>query len=212
MSRATAMIIALLMTWPSSATADMVEIPAGSFIMGSDAATDAAPQRQVELPAFAIDRYEVTNTEFRALFPDHAFPRGAEEHPVALVSWEEAKRFCEIVRKRLPTEEDWEKAARGTEGFTYPWGNAAPREKPHPFISGLVKRRVGFNKIDVSVYGAHDMAGSVWEWTGSAAGGKRVARGGLWNFHLDYEYGKTYERNLIAPENRFPFLGFRCAQ
>jgi len=71
---------------------------------------------------------------------------------------------------------------------------------------------VGLNRNDISYYGLNDMAGSVWEWTGEQVDGKIVVRGGLWNLHLDYEYSKTFERNLLDPDRRFPFLGFRCAR
>ncbi len=168
--------------------------------------------RRVELAAFLMDRTEVTNQQYGALVPEHAYRSGAEMHPVTDVSWREARRYCELAGKRLPTEAEWEKAARGTDARVYPWGAKPPKRKPHPFYSGLIKRRVGLNRKDVSFYGLRDMGGSVWEWTDSQVDEKVAVRGGLWNLHLDYQYSKTFERIAIAPESRFPFLGFRCAQ
>ena len=186
----------------------MIEIPSGEFMMGSG---DSA-EHIMWVDSFAIDSNEVNNAEFVDQFPDHKFPSGAEPHPVTNISWQKAKEFCQRSGKRLPTESEWEKSARGTNANIYPWGNKAPHKKPHPFFSGVIKRRVGLNKRDVSLYGVLGMAGSVWEWTQDSVGEKIITRGGLWNHHLDYEYSKTYERNLIAPNDRFIFLGFRCAR
>lgn len=190
----------------------MVEIPGGSFIQGIPSSLLPEKQTSVHLEAFFIDRHEVTNEEFPQKFPDHTFWPGAESHPVSQITWNEAQRFCQLGGKRLPTEMEWEKSARGPDGRIYPWGDKVLKRKPHPYHSGIIKRRVGLNRKDVSFYGARDMAGSVWEWTSDHAEGKVVVRGGLWNLHLDYEYSKTYERNVIHPDHRFIFLGFRCAR
>lgn len=201
--------LSILLAGVSVATAlasAMVEIPAGSFIMGDKPGTDQT------LDAFFIDKYEVSNEEYASAVPGHSYPEGAGPHPVSGISWAEALKFCEQFGKRLPTEAEWEKSARGTDGRIYPWGNDAPREKPHPYFSGLVKRRAGLQKQDVSPYGVYGLAGSVWEWTSGESEGKKVARGGLWNLHLDYEYSRTYDRNFVDAGQRFPFLGFRCAR
>ncbi len=161
---------------------------------------------------FYMDRYEVSYGEFSVVFPKHPSPPGAKLHPVSDVSWSEASTYCRSKNMRLPTELEWEKAARGEKGWIYPWGNKVLKKRAHPFYSGLIKRRVGYFKRDVSPYGIYGMASSVWEWTSTEINGKKVARGGLWNFHLDYEFSKTFERNVYNPESRFPFLGFRCAQ
>ncbi|MFQ5779741.1 MAG: formylglycine-generating enzyme family protein [Nitrospiria bacterium] len=190
----------------------MTQIPSGSFLMGEDGDATAFSRKTVVLDDFLIDQFEVTNAEFQEVLPRHSYPRGAERHPVSLVTWEEAKRYCERVDKRLPTEAEWEKAARGTDGRTYPWGDKMLRRKAHPSYSGMVKRNVGFNKRDVSVYGVRDMASSVWEWTMGDMEGKKAARGGVWNHHLDFYYSTTYDRIGIDPEKRFIFLGFRCAR
>ncbi|WDT72545.1 MAG: SUMF1/EgtB/PvdO family nonheme iron enzyme [Candidatus Manganitrophus sp.] len=193
---------------------EMVQIPAGPFLMGGENSTQPAapPKKEVTLSPFFIDRVEVTNKAFQNVFPSHAFPPGADNHPVSLVTWEEAKSYCERLDKRLPTEEEWEKAARGTDGRIYPWGNKALRTAAHPSTSGMVKRNAGFNKKDLSPYGALEMASSVWEWTLGAEGEKKIARGGVWNLHLDYEYSTTFDRILVEPDQRFIFLGFRCVK
>ena len=193
-------------------SSEMVEVSAGEFIMGDNADGYASPKKTARLDTFFIDQFEVTNEEFQQQFPNHTFWKGFEPHPVTNITWHQAKAYCEQIGKRLPTEKEWEKSARGTDARLYPWGNKPLRKKPHPFYSGIIKRRVGLNKKDNSPYGVRDMAGSVWEWTASSDSGKMVTRGGLWNHHLDYEYGKTFDRNLIVPSERFIFLGFRCAK
>jgi formylglycine-generating enzyme required for sulfatase activity len=195
-----------------SKASEMVEIPAGSFVMGLDNDRYAPPQHRMYLENYSIDIYEVANEEFSIPFPEHPFWKGAVAHPVTDTSWQEAQSYCLKLGKRLPTEAEWEKAARGEDARLYPWGNKPLRKKTHSFYSGLIKRRVGLNKKDVSPYGVHDMAGSVWEWTASDFYKKKITRGGLWNFHLEYEFSKTFDRNLVAPSNRLPFIRFRCAR
>ena len=202
----------LSLTTTLSLASEMVEIPAGEFVMGDDNDDYATPRHKMHLDSFAIDRYEVTNEEFANQFPEHSFWKDAGPHPVTDINWEEAKAYCSKVGKRLPREEEWEKAARGKDALIYPWGNKPLKKKAHPYYSGLIKRRVGLNKKDSSPYGVRDMAGSVWEWTASEVDNKKITRGGLWNFHLEYESSKTFDRNLVAASSRLPFLGFRCAR
>lgn len=173
---------------------------------------EGGASKEIAVNAFLIDRVEVTNLEFKKTFPAHSYPSGADNHPVSLVTWDEARSYCEGRGKRLPSEAEWEKAARGTDGRLYPWGNTPLRTAAHPSISGMIKRNVGYNKKDRSPYGALEMASSVWEWMGGTDGEKKAARGGLWNLHLDYEYSRTSDRILVEPERRYIFLGFRCVR
>lgn len=196
----------------NSFSSEMVKIPAGQFIIGDSVDEYALPKTNKQLDTFFIDKFEVTNKEFSVLFPEFSYWKDSGAHPATGINWNQANSYCKQVGKRLPTEEEWEKSARGSDARIYPWGDKSLRKKPHPFYSGIIKRRVGLNKKDVSPYGVRDMSGSVWEWTASSENEKRVTRGGLWNHHLDYEYGKTYDRNLIAPSDHFIFLGFRCAK
>jgi formylglycine-generating enzyme required for sulfatase activity len=193
-------------------SSEMVEIPAGEFIMEESGDHYALSQKIVQLETYHMDRFEVTQQDFALQFPEYKYWKTAGAHPATRITWQEAQAYCLSVGKRLPSEEEWEKAARGTDARLYPWGKKPLRKKPHPFYSGIVKRRVGLNKKDVSPYGVRDMASSVWEWIDNSENGKKVTRGGLWNHHLDYEYGKTFDRNLIAPSEKFIFLGFRCAR
>jgi len=175
----------------------MVRIPAGFFLMGSnDGPEDERPQHKVELAEFFIDRTKVTNGAF-ALFLDAVGPRGArgenyfdvddsdarvhrrngkwrahaghEDHPVVEASWRGALAYCAWLGKRLPTEAEWEKAARGTDGRRYPWGNEAPdRTRAHFGAGWNDLRPVGNLPNGASPYGALDMAGNGWEWVSSA--------------------------------------------
>jgi len=187
--------------YPANAQEE-VEIPSGPFVMGEG--------EEVLLDHYTIDRFEVTHLEFKTVFPSHVYSRGQERHPVSQITWEEAQAYCGALGKRLPRAAEWEKAARGADGREFPWGETRNRNKPHPSYSGMVKRVVGYNKKDISPYGVRDMASSVWEWTADEAEGKKVARGGVWNLHLDYEYSKTTDQIEVDPSQRFIFVGFRC--
>ncbi len=187
----------------------MIKIPVGYFKAGDPNNGDL---KTMKLERFFIDRFEVTNQEFAQWAGKRSFHPGTEAHPVTQVTWQEANDYCVAQNKRLPSSNEWEKVARGFDGRIYPWGNKKLRKKAHPFHSGIIKRKVGFNKKDISYFGVRDMAGSVWEWTTTDRENKKIIRGGLWNLHLDYEYGKTFDIALAKPEQRFIFLGFRCAR
>ena len=237
--------------------AAMVPVPAGEFTMGSsgkavDEDRDEAPQGQVTLPAFLIDKLEVTTALYCRFLNEtgktqdelgHSFfglPKylpitqaggkwqpvaGKEQCPMTNVTWFGAMAYAKWAGKRLPTEAEFEKAARGTDGRKFPWGA--------DFDPG--KMRFGQDNIGpvggfpagASPCGALDMSGNVWEWTSSAfkaypyvasdgredlanATDRRVARGGSWTGE-PFIATATY-RFRPFPVDAYPFLGFRCAQ
>jgi iron(II)-dependent oxidoreductase len=231
----------------------MVWIPAGWFRMGSDrrADEDAGPQEQpqrwVYLDAFDIDRYEVSNVHYvrfvlatgmvwPAYWRADPFPEKIARHPVIGVTWQEADAYCRWARKRLPTEAEWEKAARGSDGRIFPWGNepagwqksniAHPGSKrgfKYPPLANVDRYDRG-----VSPYGVYQMAGNVAEWVndwfdpeyyrqapafnplGPPFGEDKVFRGGSWN--EDPEVARSAGRGAGGLGHRSYLLGFRCAK
>ncbi len=176
----------------------MVLIPAGPFIMGTDQTDDASdaadyglpytlyddatPSHPVSLPAYYIDRYEMTNAEYLQFIDgteipgigapynwiDNRPPEGMGNHPVAGINWYEAQFACLYFGKRLPTEAEWEKAARGTDGRIYPWGNTFDEAKANVAKGDRGKLMpVGSFPEGASPYGVEDMIGNAWEWTKS---------------------------------------------
>jgi eukaryotic-like serine/threonine-protein kinase len=188
----------------------MVNVPAGEFTFGGDEQPNASPSQKINLPAFSIDVYEVTNEQFAAFVQATGykttaeqandpgwrpyFTPGKEQHPVVKVSWDDATAFCKWASKRLPTEQEWEKAARGTDGRRYPWGNDFSPDKANGRESGYRGTLpVGSLPAGASPFGGMDMAGNVAEWTadlyqayaGSSyrdqyMGKFRINRGGGW--------------------------------
>ena len=163
----------------------MVTIPAGEFLMGSPEGkgrADERPQRAVSLDAFGIDQVEVTNERYLAFVKatGHRPPpnpygtgplvslMGIERLPVVQTTWYDAKAYCTWAKKRLPTEAEWEKAARGTDGRMYPWGNDPPTARHANFDREWEDEQtlhpVGSVPGGDSPYGVKDMAGNVREW------------------------------------------------
>jgi len=196
---------------------EMVRVPAGAFLYG-----DGKERRK--LPEFWIDKTPVTNAEYARFVtatghkpPRHwkgkTPPEEIVDHPVVNVSWHDAVAYAEWAGKRLPTEEEWEKAARGTDGRKYPWGDQEPASDLCNF-GGNVGDTTPVGKYSPqgdSPYGCVDMAGNVWEWTASDySGAYKVLRGGSWNYAPNdvrgaYRYGGH-------PINRNDYGGFRCAR
>jgi formylglycine-generating enzyme required for sulfatase activity len=217
----------------------MIVIPAGEFTMGSDHDVER-PSHTVFVDGFEIDKFEVTNQEFERFVWETGYVTDAEKagetswryyaknkanHPVVKVTWNDAKSYCEWLGKRLPTEAEWEKAARGTDARTHPWGNqwdAAKANTKEAKLRGTTA--VGSFPAGASPYGVMDMAGNVAEWTTdwfkAYPGGDfyspyfgekfRVIRGGGW--FDDKQLVRTTQRSCSGVEAANDDLGFRCAR
>ncbi len=208
---------------PALPSADgMSRIDGGVYLVGLDASDDEhAPSQQVTLDTFWIDQHEVTNeqyAEFLAATPGQppanwsagSFPAGQERHPVQGVTWEQAAAYCEWANKRLPSEAEWEIAARGREGLLYPWGDDVRAvESQLPRRETYAVGQVADNR---SRFGAFDMAGNVWEWVDDTyapvTDGFRVLRGGANGFLKDMAYRLQGDPNLPS---MIATAGFRCA-
>jgi len=243
----------------------MVYVPAGNFTMGSSSGEiDEQPVHTVYLSPYYIDKYEVTNSQFAQFLSagngshydsqmkitqsgsTYTAQSGYEAHPVVYiggvnssVDWNGAKAYCEWAGKRLPTEAEWEKAARGTDGRTYPWGEGLSGTRANywnssdPYDNGTTPvgyyNGVNSGTVDSpSPYGAYDMAGNVWEWVsdwydstyyssspssnpqGPSSGTYRVLRGGVWDNYTDAL--RAAARGYSNPPYRSDRLGFRCAK
>jgi formylglycine-generating enzyme required for sulfatase activity len=227
----------------------MVLIPAGEFWMGSpDDEGDAEehPRHRVYLDDYYMDRFEVTVARYAEFMRsigrqtplrwDQVNTNKHRDLPVIGVSWRAAKAYCRWTGKRLPTESEWEKAARGTDERTYPWGNDQPTSRLGNFGKGSTIENV-YDKFLAPVdsyeagkspYGLHHMAGNVWEWTadwygpdfyaqspqrnptGPSNGTSKVIRGGSWDYAPDLV--RSANRDSYTPTDRDYTIGFRCAQ
>jgi formylglycine-generating enzyme required for sulfatase activity len=220
-----------------------VLVPAGEFLMGSadsdkNAESDEKPQHKVTLDAYWIDRTEVTRGQYdrcvaagKCAAPETG-DAGNKNHPVVGVTWDNAAAYCAWAGRRLPTEAEWEKAARGTDGRMYPWGNAAPDCGRANYAGKSGTCAGGTTMMEsypagASPYGVLDMAGNVWEWvsdwygstyyssspvnnpTGPQNGQARVLRGGGWS-STDRSI-QAMRRNSHLPMNQSNTIGFRCA-
>ncbi len=229
----------LEITLPTGEGVTMVFVPAGEFTMGSDAEeadADQGPEHQVFVADFGIDQTEVTNEQFATFVEAEGHHNagssaGPSLEPVTNVDWYDAQAFCEWREARLPTEAEWEKAARGIESFIYPWGNAYNDAYVNDHGDadgyGAVAPVGSFSPEGDSPYGAQDMAGNVWEWTSSIYeaypyedndernpassndGDSRVLRGGSW-FDPN-RFVRAPNRFKYRPSSHFGDVGFRCA-
>ena len=222
--------------------APMVLVPAGEFTMGSDEGDDdEQPIHRVVLDSFYLDTFEVTNGRFAKFvaaiqseppwgFADQETPVVHADRPVRWVNWMEALGYCLWAGKRLPTEAEWEKAARGTDGRTYPWGNDPPTAAHAVF--GLTEGAetvspIGNRNPGSSPYGVHDLAGNLYEWVtdwyddafytqhapsnprGPGEGTTKVQRGGSY-INSPYRLRAAF-RTTGDPTEHDPHVGFRCA-
>jgi formylglycine-generating enzyme required for sulfatase activity len=230
---------------------EMVLVPAGEFPMGSeDGSENERPVHEVYLDAFYIDKYEVSNAQYEKCVKAGKCDAPADissysrdsyygnpsyaDYPVIYVSWYNAQDYCAWVGGRLPTEAEWEKAARGTTVRAYPWGDGDPNcslANSHNDATGSYcvgdTSAVGSYPTGASQYGAVDMAGNVWEWVndwysdtyysgspyanpqGPSTGTYKVVRGGSWI--SDWDVLRTATRYYGGPDGRNYSFGFRCA-
>jgi formylglycine-generating enzyme required for sulfatase activity len=221
----------------------MIEIPEGAFSMGShQGAPDERPPHRVELSTYWIDKFEVTTGLYQACIDagvcsETAMTSGCNsgradrlEHPVNCVSWDQAKTFCLWQAKRLPTEAEWERAARGDDGRTYPWGEDFPTSQLLNFNNNIgATTPVGTYPLGISFYGLHNMGGNVQEWTadffagdyyaqsptqnpqGPDSGSLRVGRGASWKLGVPLEVLTSTVRGAFVPNTIENSVGFRCA-
>ena len=226
---------------------DMVFIPAGEFLMGSGpdevrmmADVDEFPRRRMWLDDFYIDVHEVTNAQYKVYVDSMKvdpppkwingnYGIGEDGLPVVSLTWDEAAAYAKWIGKRLPTEAEWEKAARGTDGRTYPWGDNFDRIHAN---NGDHLMPIMSYPLGVSPYGAYDMAGNAAEWVDGAYAAyprtdedvlpkgvpdrrevfkddRRVYRGGSWNTFP--KYLRCANRESTSPNKRWVYIGFRCA-
>jgi formylglycine-generating enzyme required for sulfatase activity len=240
----------------------MIYIPAGEFTMGSDKYTSEGPIQQISLDAYLIDKYLVTNRQFKQFveetnyqtdaeknhsgevwtgrrwsndenatwrLPDGSTPvEGREDHPVSQVSYNDAETYCKWAGKDLPAEAQWEKAARGPGGNTYPWGNFDPDDSMANYSDSFIEGTTPTIKYEKgqSYYGAFDMAGNLYQWckdwyvtgierkannpTGPGEGTERVLKGGSYSESMDSL--RSPNRISADPATSKAIYGFRCVK
>ena len=228
---------------PDALDQQMVLVPAGKFTRGSSHADDEKPVRSIYLNAFYMDKYQVTVGQYARYLkvtdmeepPDWNIMNQPQHlrRPVVNVTWEDAVNYCKWAGKRLPTEAEWEKAARGTDGRIYPWGNEAPTRLHANYgrsdwDNHQALTPVGSFEAGKSPYGIYDMAGNAWEWVfdwygnefygkgpeknpiGPAKGDTKVVRGGSWLYVPDF-LRASFRFNADPSGHQFGY-GFRCAK
>lgn len=227
---------------------DMVLVPAGEFIMGDDTRYNwtfmlayniyDGPEHAVYLDAYYIDKHEVTNEQYKKFVEETGYRKPScwndarfnqPQYPVVGVSWEDAVAYANWIGKRLPTEAEWEKAARGIDKRLWPWGNKFDKELCNVWESAIkATTPVGKYAEGKSPYGCFDMAGNVWEWcadyydqnyyyvspsvkpSGPDSGMQRVIRGG--GFLYFSHYARCAARYRVPPYTQSPQIGFRCVK
>jgi formylglycine-generating enzyme required for sulfatase activity len=194
----------------------MVYIPAGDFIMGDAKEPETQGGKQVKTCAYLIDLYEVTHEDYKKHKPKHSFHPKRARWPVSLVTYADAEYFCQAEGKRLPSEIEWEKAARGSDGRKWPWKIYI--DHPNNGFSGFMPEPVDKRQGWISPYGLYGMGHNVWEWTtddyapAGREGRFKILRGGLLQSHLTIKFSPAWFRNWMNPSAKLNFIGFRCAK
>lgn len=213
----------------------MARIPGAEFMMGANDSSDSRPIHRVRIDPFELDTTEVTVHDYQACVAAgacvalggvgqtcNAGKSDRDNHPINCLNASEADAFCRWAGKRLPTEEEWEYAARGTDSRKYPWGNEAPDDRAcwRRSRESAGTCEVGSHPNGVSPFGLYDMAGNVLEWTSSALSKnyaserslpERVMRGGCWS-DVDPTYLTSSARGRWDPRERLNIAGVRCAR
>jgi len=227
---------------------DMVDVPAGSVLLGNDphpsagaALPDEVPQHTVSLSAVLLGVAPVTNRQYFEFvhatghappphWPDGSIPADLAQHPVTYVDWCDADAYCRWAGARLPTEAEWEKGARGTDGRLYPWGKREPGASLLNYAGGSKRGAtspVGAHPDGISPYGLLDVAGNVWEWVStvyapypyrgddgredSASGSPRALRGGSFA-SMSSSFVRCASRSRSSPGRRSAHIGIRAAR
>jgi formylglycine-generating enzyme required for sulfatase activity len=222
---------------------DWVEIPAGEFLMGSNpielitSYPDESPEHQIDLEEFFISAKPITNAQYERFVastgykkPGHwiggVVPQKKKEHPVTYIDWNDANAFANWCGASLPSEAQWEKSARGSDGRLFPWGDEEPTNEDANFGNSIGDTtEVGIHESGASIFGVLDLAGNVWEWTSSIhreypynssdgredvnLWGARVVRGG--NYLSAAKNIRCADRHSIYPSARDIYIGFRVA-
>ncbi|MCE5323020.1 formylglycine-generating enzyme family protein [bacterium] len=214
----------------------MILIPSGPFVMGLSkhevkricrrfdiqpaTLADTMPQRMIELPDFYMDKYPVTNAEFYAYVIeanagwiyniDNPVPKDSESLPAVNVTYDMAESYAAWAGKRLPTEQEWEKAARGKPAMLFPWGGVweSDRLSCSVFSQGSLSS-VGLHPMGSSPYGVMDMAGNVWEWTSTSMDKAMVIKGGSFRQSRPYQFMCSF-KEFEAGNSARDDIGFRC--
>ncbi len=203
--------------------AEMVLVPGGEFLFGEE-------KEKRDEPTFYIDKYPVTNERYKKFLDatgygiphlnadwakpynwrNRTYPKGKANHPAVLVSWQDVVAYCRWAGKSFPRETQWEKAARGTHGRIYPWGNEYSSGRCNSYHEGLEKTTpVDKYPKGVSPFGCYDMAGNVWEWTSTPRKLGWVLKGGSW-FDGDVRL-RCSAYGWALPQVKAANTGFRCA-
>ncbi|MDZ7290911.1 MAG: formylglycine-generating enzyme family protein [candidate division KSB1 bacterium] len=200
---------------------DLVRVEGGVLIDSTN------PGRQIVVPPFLIDKYEVTNAQYARFRPEHQFPERQEDFPVTNITWEEAAAYAKWAGKELPTEAEWQLAAGAADGRRFPWGS----ERRFPKTKGAYElNRVGSFRENISPAGCFDMEGNVWEWTcddfssqvsaatASTSSGpavsssQKILKGGWRQLKKSIAPAAIKDRMTLDPQARSPLVGFRCVR
>jgi len=226
-------VVCLIFFFIQSHLADSMEsyentslIPAGEFLMGTEEGTEIdRPIHKVYLEAFRISQFEVSNREFETFQPKHirSVHSSCDKCPATMINWHDAISYCKSKNARLPSEAEWEKAARGPAGYRYSFGEISDQSKGN-FANSFKLGAKTVNSFQPNGYGLYNMSGNVWEWVDdwfslypktkidkltSIALNEKMVRGGSW-------YNSAYYINVgmrfkLNPEIKLNSIGFRCA-